>query len=243
MQTGRWFFEQYAPFFNGIDQPSIVDVGSMDVNGSLRQTAPEGFTYTGVDFAPGPGVDLVLSDPYVLPFENDSVDMVVSSSCFEHSELFWVSFLEILRILKPRGLFYLNAPSNGNYHRYPVDCWRFYPDCGGALITWAKRNGYRAALLESFVGNQVGDAWNDFVAVFLKDEDLVPLVPAGILDRTSAYRNGIRIGSDSILNESAFTEDQSIRHNLTAQLEACMRKSGWQRVRQKINHKLGKMFS
>ena len=30
-------------------------------------------------------------------------------------------------------LFYLNAPSNGEFHRYPVDCWRFYPDAGGAL--------------------------------------------------------------------------------------------------------------
>ena len=31
-------------------------------------------------------------------------------------------------MLRPAGLFYLNAPSNGDFHRYPVDCWRIMPD-------------------------------------------------------------------------------------------------------------------
>ena len=26
--------------------------------------------------------------------------------------------------------------SNGDYHSWPVDCWRFYPDSGIALINW-----------------------------------------------------------------------------------------------------------
>jgi SAM-dependent methyltransferase len=71
---------------------------------------------------------------YKLPFADGSVDVVLSSSCFEHSEFFWLLFLEILRVLRPEGLFYLNAPSNGPFHRYPVDCWRFYPDSGNALV-------------------------------------------------------------------------------------------------------------
>lgn len=243
MQTGQWFFEQYVPFFSGINRPVIVEVGSMNVNGSLREVAPVGFAYIGVDFAPGPGVDVVLSDPYKLPFDDNSVDMVVSSSCFEHSELFWVSFLEIMRILKPRGLFYLNAPSNGPYHRYPVDCWRFYPDSGGALVTWAKRNGYRPALLESFVGEQAVDPWNDFVAVFLKDEGLVAYVPPGILERTSAYRNGVHITLDAILNKSARTEDQSIIYELKERLEACQRNGLWHIIHQKIKYRIIKAFS
>ena len=43
----------------------------------------------------GKGVDIVLEDPYCLPFADNSVDVVVSSSCFEQAEFFWLLFLTI----------------------------------------------------------------------------------------------------------------------------------------------------
>jgi SAM-dependent methyltransferase len=111
----------------------IVDIGAQDVNGSLRSFSPPSSKYIGLDFIKAKGVDVVIDDLYSLPFKNDSVDVIVSSSCFEHSEFFWLLFNESLRILKPTGLLYINVPSNGDYHIYPVDCWRFYPDSGIAL--------------------------------------------------------------------------------------------------------------
>jgi SAM-dependent methyltransferase len=156
------FFKTYA-----MPGATVVDIGAQDVTGSLRQVCP--YPYVGVDFVPGRGVDVVLDDPYILPFEADSQDIIVSSSCFEHSEMFWLLFLEILRVLKPGGLFYLNVPSNGDIHRHPVDCWRFYPDASGALVTWARRNGYNPVLLESFTSKRRWSPWNDYVAVFIKD--------------------------------------------------------------------------
>jgi SAM-dependent methyltransferase len=107
--------------------PRILDLGSQDVNGSLRQVAPSASDYVGADFVEGRGVDVILTDPYALPFENESFDACVSSSVFEHSEMFWLVFLEVLPVLRPDGLLYLNLPSIGGFHRYPVDCWRFYP--------------------------------------------------------------------------------------------------------------------
>jgi SAM-dependent methyltransferase len=151
---------------------------------------------------------VVLTDPYLLPFETSSVDIVLSSSCFEHSEMFWLSFLEALRIMKPSGLFYLNVPSNAQFHRYPVDCWRFYPDCGMALVTWAKRNGIPAALLESFTTPQVTDVWNDFVAVFLKDDSLIGRYPSRILDAKENYTNGLVHGGSELSNFSVMPEDK-----------------------------------
>jgi SAM-dependent methyltransferase len=162
----------------------------------------------GVDFAAGRGVDIVLDDPYALPFESSSIDIVLSSSCFEHAEMFWLVFLEALRILRPSGLFYLNVPSNGDFHRHPVDCWRFYPDSGRALITWAKRNGIAAALLESFTSTQIGDQWNDFVAVFLKDEGLSGNFPSRILDTKTNYTNGLRDRGNDMMNLSVMPEDR-----------------------------------
>ena len=188
MLNGKRFFDVYvAPMKSAI----VVDIGAQDVNGSLRSVAPDHVKYIGVDFVRGRGVDCVLEDPYILPFESSSVDVVVSTSCFEHSEMFWLLFLEILRVLKPSGLFYLNAPSNGWFHRFPVDCWRFYPDSGRALVKWARRNGLRPVLLEAYTTNQIEDVWNDYVCVFGKDEQMVHIHPARILPGLRDFTNGV----------------------------------------------------
>lgn len=206
MQNCQEFFDCYAKAFAG--PAKIVEIGSQDVNGSLRSAAPKNFEYLGVDFVAGKGVDLVLQDPYVLPLSSESADIVLSSSCFEHSEMFWLVFLEIMRILKPHGLFYLNAPSNGSFHRYPVDCWRFYPDSGRALVAWARRNGMKSVMLESFVSAQADDIWNDFVAVFLKDESHKARYTSRIVDSKEDFMNGAVLGLDGFLKYNVLPEDR-----------------------------------
>ncbi len=166
LQAGRLFFELYCRARN----VSVLDVGSLDVNGTLRAAAPSGCRYVGADLEPGKGVDVVLSSPHTLPFESESFDAVVSTSCFEHDRFFWLTFLECLRVLKKGGYFYLNAPSNGVYHRYPIDSWRFYPDAGLALADWGKHQGLQVEVAESFLLNQIDDIWNDFVCVFVRRE-------------------------------------------------------------------------
>ena len=202
LDNGRLFFQTYVH-----KACRVLEIGAQDVNGSLRQLAPPGCDYVGVDFVAGPGVDVVLEDPYSLPFADGSADVVVSSSCFEHVEFFWLMFNEVLRVLRPAGLFYLNAPSNGDYHRYPVDCWRFYPDAAMALLRWGQRSGYRPALLESFTTYQRLDVWNDSVAVFVKDEGHATLHPARMLGRVGRYMNGRLLGCDDILCPQAVSED------------------------------------
>lgn len=206
MQNCKMFFDTYTE--NLPRTSSIIEIGSQDINGSLKDVAPAHLSYLGVDFAKGKGVDIVLDDPYKLPFDDSSVDIVLSSSCFEHSEMFWVLFLEILRVLKPTGLFYLNAPSNGMFHRFPVDCWRFYPDSGNALVRWAKRNSIDAALLESYTSAQRNDMWNDFVAVFVKSEAHVANHPNRILHKFTNFQNGIIHGHPNFLKVSTIPEDQ-----------------------------------
>jgi len=208
MENGKAFFETYASASSSSLEATVVDIGSQDVNGSLKQVCRKHLKYIGVDFVGGKGVDIVLDDPYELPFADNSVDIVVSSSCFEHSEMFWVLFLEIMRVLKREGLFYLNAPSNGSVHRYPVDCWRFYPDSGKALVSWAKRNGYSPSLLESYTSTQIDDFWNDFVAIYVKDEAFASRHKNRILHGKKDFYNGYLSGSPDIMNMSELTEDQ-----------------------------------
>ncbi len=200
MYYGRAFFETYCA--KGFEKKTIVDVGAQDVNGSLRSFCPSGATYIGVDFVEGAGVDVVLSDPYELPFTDASIDVVVCSSVFEHSELFWLLFLECIRILKPDGLLYLNAPSNGPVHRWPGDFWRFYPDAGHALVNWSRRSEYRTLLLESFIAEKQGPItgggrWNDFVAVVLKDDVYEALYPQRILEGRQGIFCGYSAGREN----------------------------------------------
>ncbi|HYM35391.1 MAG TPA: class I SAM-dependent methyltransferase [Steroidobacteraceae bacterium] len=188
MENGKRFFDAYVA---SMSSATVVDIGSQDVNGSLKSVCPSTAKYVGVDFIAAKGVDVVLNDPYKLPFETNSIDAVVSSSCFEHSEMFWILYLEILRILKPAGLFYLNSPSNGAFHRYPVDCWRFYPDSGNALARWSRINGMNSAVLESYISHAVNEEWNDYVCVFIKDQKHSNLYPKRILRSFTAFTNGV----------------------------------------------------
>ena len=138
----------------------VVEVGSADVNGSYRAIFPsQTFRYIGCDCVGGPGVDLVLDEPYRLPLPDAHADVVISGQMLEHCEFFWLAFGEMLRILKPGGYLFLIAPSSGPVHAYPVDCYRFHPDGFRAL---AKYSGCR--LVELWHDDR--GPWNDLVGVF-----------------------------------------------------------------------------
>ena len=148
-------------------QLRVLDVGSYDVNGTLRPIfTKEGWEYTGLDYSGTPenNVTVCLEDPYNFPFENNYFDTVVSSSAFEHDPLFWVTFKEMTRVLKADGYIYLNAPSTGPYHGYPGDCWRFYKDAYPALASWCPE----VALVENYI-DPSDPQWNDNVGVFKKN--------------------------------------------------------------------------
>jgi SAM-dependent methyltransferase len=143
----------------------VLDIGSQDVNGSYRKF----FTnqnYLGVDMASGNGVDLVLEDPYKLPFEENSYDVILCGQCFEHCEFFWLTFAEMCRVLKKDGKIFLIAPSRGMEHRYPVDCYRFYKDSMDALAHWGVREVGGIRLIES--GQEDGE-WGDTWGIFTKE--------------------------------------------------------------------------
>ena len=200
----------YDTYIAGSTRPlSIVELGSQNVNGSIRPIFEHNphVKYTGIDYAPGNGVDIVMGDPYTIPLQSNSADVIVTSSCFEHIEMFWVMYLELMRVLKPNGLLYISAPSNsGSYHRFPVDCWRFHPDAGRGLVKWGDRNGYSSALVESFVGTKMNDIWLDFTAIFIKDVEFINNYPNRMVHRMNDYMNGVVYGSDDILNRREYQE-------------------------------------
>jgi SAM-dependent methyltransferase len=185
---------------------SILEVGSQSVNGSLRENALPTTRYLGVDIEEGDGVDLVIEPGKPLPVDDDSFDLVIASSVFEHDPCFWMTFTEMCRATKDGGYIYINAPSNGVVHRYPQDNWRFYPDSGNALALWASSQGRGVSLVESFIACREKDIWNDFVAVFRKGP-ITKALPKVFIHEHVRCTDVMTWKSKGILSPSEQTED------------------------------------
>lgn len=179
--NGQKFFERYW-------QPTmskVLEMGSYDVNGTLRDLQPAGSDWVGVDLEAGPSVDLVVAQTSRLPFADSTFDVVLASSVLEHDSTFWLTFNEMVRVVKDGGYIYLNVPSNGLVHRHPVDVYRFYPDAGKALLDWGALTRPGLSLVESFVGLQNDGLWNDFCAVF----GMNALTPEKFLHTDTPFNN------------------------------------------------------
>jgi len=139
----------------------IYDLGSQDVNGSYRLLFSEpAWQYIGLDMASGNNVDVVLRTPYVWrEVKSRSVDVVISGQAFEHIQYFWITMLEVTRVLKPGGLCCILAPSSGPEHRYPLDCWRFYPDGMTSLGIFAQMEVLEANTQWDDLGYDDGSDW------------------------------------------------------------------------------------
>jgi SAM-dependent methyltransferase len=142
----------------------VLDVGGADYNGSYRRLFPtESFTYLTCDIESTLSVDLFMTEPNLIPTENDSFDLVISGQTFEHCPKFWELFAEMTRVCSSSGLIVLIAPSAGPEHKFPVDCYRFYPSAFEFLAT---ENNLE--LLDLHWDDR--GAWKDLVGVFAKEK-------------------------------------------------------------------------
>jgi SAM-dependent methyltransferase len=164
---------------------TILDVGSAVVADGHRSNkeafANPGWRYVGLDLEPAPNVDLVVEDPYDWrELADASVDVVACSQVLEHTEFFWITILEIARVLRPGGLAFIVAPGSGPLHRYPVDCWRFYDDGLPALARWGDLVVLEARVQWRPVFAR-GNQWRDAAAVLQRPIRTAP-------DETAAAR-------------------------------------------------------
>lgn len=152
------------------DRLTIVDIGSTEMGACYRPLFLNPiWNYVGVDLSLGPNVNVVLTEPYNWrELATSSADVVICGQVFEHVEYFWITILEISRILKPNGLLCLIVPSGGPEHRFPVDCWRVYPDGLRAIAEFGRLAVLKAQTDWLASGDPGSDFWRDSVLVAQK---------------------------------------------------------------------------
>lgn len=100
---------KFPSFFKGT---KVLDVGSLDINGSSKDLFLD-CDYYGLDIAPGKNVDIIsVAHEYNAP--DESYEVIVSSNAFEHDMFFPQTLKNIIRLLKPRGLFFFSCPGEGH---------------------------------------------------------------------------------------------------------------------------------
>jgi len=92
-------------------ESNVLDVGSFDCNGSNKFLF-DSCEFTGIDIADGPGVDAVCpGQEYDAP--DSYFDTIISTECFEHNPFVKETIENIVRMLRPGGLFLFTCATTG----------------------------------------------------------------------------------------------------------------------------------
>lgn len=111
---------------------NVLEVGSLDVNGSIRPFAESlgPASYLGIDIQAGPGVDRVVdAQNLVEEFGSNAFDVILTTDAAEHIKDWKLAFAAMKSVLRPGGLILLTTVAKGfYYHGYPFDFWRYEID-------------------------------------------------------------------------------------------------------------------
>ena len=110
----------------GLNKGSVLDVGSLNVNGEVRQFFPE-TKFTGIDMRDGPGVELIIRGNQIKDwFLHETQDAVLCLNTLEHDDRFWETLEQMKDVLEVGGYMIIITPTiNFPIHDHPADYWRF----------------------------------------------------------------------------------------------------------------------
>ena len=112
-----------------VEGKRILEVGSLDVNGSLRQfiESLDPQEYLGVDIEKGKGVDEICEVGKLHEkFGKDAFDIVIATELLEHVQNWREGIRNIKAVCKQNGIILITTRSKGfQYHAWPDDYWRY----------------------------------------------------------------------------------------------------------------------
>lgn len=120
-----------------VEGKDVLEVGALNVNGSLRGAvcSQRPRSYVGVDIRPGPGVDLV-DDAANLAA--DQADLVICTEMLEHARDWRPALRGMYRALRHCGYLLITTRGPGfSRHDHPGDYWRFTPPVMAHILVGA----------------------------------------------------------------------------------------------------------
>lgn len=90
---------------------SVLDVGSMDINGNNRYLFSGNYKYHGIDIGEGKNVDEVVFAHVFNP--QGTYDIVISTEMLEHDKYFSQSLSNMMKIVRPGGLLIITCAGIG----------------------------------------------------------------------------------------------------------------------------------
>lgn len=120
----------------------VLEVGSLNINGSVRGFFFNPLEYVGCDVGPGPGVDIVCPGED-LTFPDGYFDTVISTEMMEHNPNWIKTFENMYRMLRPGGLMVMTCAGPGRPEHGTTRS-----DIGSSPLTVAKGWDYYRNLSE-----------------------------------------------------------------------------------------------
>jgi SAM-dependent methyltransferase len=112
-----------------VEGKRVLEVGSYDVNGSVRPFVEslEPAIYLGVDATAGRCVDQVVDcESLTASVEISAWDLVITTEMLEHVDDWRACMAQLVSAVKPGGYLLITTRSPGfPYHPFPVDNWRY----------------------------------------------------------------------------------------------------------------------
>ena len=109
------FIKIFKEFYinNGFNKDiNILEIGSLDVNGNIRNLFNFSNNYIGIDLEKGPNVDMVLDGTDIEKL-NKKFDIIISCECFEHAKNWKIIFDKMCEVSKPNSFIVISVASTG----------------------------------------------------------------------------------------------------------------------------------
>ena len=105
-------FKEYYINENFNSNIDVLEIGSLDVNGKIRDLLNFSKKYTGIDLIKGPNVDLIM-DGSDIDQLNTKFDIVISCECFEHAKNWKTIFEKMCKVAKDDSFVVVSVASTG----------------------------------------------------------------------------------------------------------------------------------
>ena len=90
----------------------ILEIGSQNINGTVRDFFKNADQYIGIDLGMAEGVDWTIPGE-LIELPTGWSEVTISTECFEHAQSWADIFLNMIRITRPNGLIVITCASDG----------------------------------------------------------------------------------------------------------------------------------